>query len=126
MSIWGTAMSERNSQKESYTSNHIPPLDRWLYGLLSAGLLLYGAYGVFVDDLHIPVKRGPGLHLHGLAAWLTFAAMICAALGMTSVIVDHFDTRNNETNYRLFAMLMTWGAWALFIAGSVLWLVDQQ
>ncbi len=82
-----------------FTPNHIPPRERWFYGLLSAALLLYSAYGVIVDDLYIPV------------------------LGMTSVIVDHFDNRNNETNYRLFAKVMTWGAWTLFIAGSVLWLI---
>jgi hypothetical protein len=119
-------MSERNGQTDSYTPNHIPPRDRWFYGLLAAALLLYGGYGVFVDDLYIPVKRGPGLHFHGLTAWLTYAAMICAALGMISVIVDHFDTRNNETNYRLFTKLMTWGGWGLLIAGSLLWLVEQE
>ena len=97
-----------------YTPNHVPLGLRLFYLALSLGLLAYGTFGLWTDDLFIPAKRGPGTHLHGLAAWLMFAAMACAALNMLSVIVDHFDTRNNETNYRRFARLAFWAGWVFF------------
>ena len=63
-----------------YTPNHIPVWTRVFYGLASAGLILYGAFGLWIDDLYIPGKRGPGTHLHGPAAWLMAAAMLMGSL----------------------------------------------
>ena len=40
-----------------------------LLALLATG---YGAYGVIIDDLYLPSKRGPGTHYHGVAAQLFF------------------------------------------------------
>ncbi len=83
--------------------NHIPESERWWNGFLSFLLLSYGTYGLTVDDIYIPGKRGNGMRFHGVAAWLVYGAMVSAAANMISVIVDHYDKRNNETNYRLFA-----------------------
>jgi len=87
----------------SISPNHIPESERWWNGFFSFLLLSYGTYGLTVDDIYIPGKRGNGMHFHGLAAWLVYGAMVSAAANMISVIVDHYDKRNNETNYRLFA-----------------------
>ncbi len=83
--------------------NHIPEGERWWNGFLSFLLLSYGTYGLSVDDIYLPGRRGPGMHFHGVAAWLVYGAMVTAAANLISVIVDHYDKRNNETNYRLFA-----------------------
>lgn len=86
-----------------YTPNHIPAGTRVLYIVVSVALIAYGIFGLWIDDIFIPGKRGTGVHLHGLAAWLMFAAMVLASLNLLSVVVDHFDQRNNETDYRRFA-----------------------
>lgn len=40
------------------------------------GLFAYFLYGAISGDLYLPGKHGPGVHLHGLPAWLvTFAPL---------------------------------------------------
>ena len=49
-----------------------------------------------------------------------YGAMTCACLVMLSVVLDHYDRRDNERRYRVFAV---WGesvGWTLF-ALSLLW-----
>ncbi len=91
-----------DQEPAAYTPNHIPFGTRVFYLLVGLALLAYGSYGLWIDDIFLPAKRGPGTHMHGPAAVAMAAAMALAAVNMLSVIVDHFDQRNNETNYRLF------------------------
>jgi hypothetical protein len=46
--------------------------------------------------------------------------MICACLVMLSVVVDHYDERNNETNYKLFADIFKYLGWAFFILSLIM------
>jgi len=103
-----------------HTPNEIPAGERWSSVGLSVFLLLYGGWGVGRNDLYVPGKRGPGVHLHDGAAWLLFAAMICASAVMLSVVADHYDRRDNERHYRAFATWFRWLGWVC--AGlSMLW-----
>lgn len=111
-----------NDAPAPYTPNHIPAGQRWLYGVLSAAAIAYGSYGIWWDDIFIPGKRSSGIHFHGLAAWLVFAGILCLAANFLSVIIDHFDTRNNETNYRLFARVTAWAGWISYISALLLFL----
>lgn len=86
-----------------HTPNHIPAGERVRNAIFSVLLLAYGSYGVWINDLYIPGKRSKGIHLHDVPAWIMYGAIICACLVMLSVVVDHYDQRNNETNYKLFA-----------------------
>lgn len=103
-----------------HTPNEIPAGERWSSIGLSVFLLLYGGWGVGRNDLYVPGKHGPGVHLHDGAAWLLFAAMICASAAMLSVVADHYDRRDNERHYRTFAALFRWLGWAC-ASMSVLW-----
>ncbi|WP_370848775.1 hypothetical protein [Novimethylophilus kurashikiensis] len=103
-----------------YVPNKIDPSTRTWNIFLSTCLLLYGTVGVYVDDIYIPGKRTPGTHFHGEPAWLLYAAMICASLNMLSVVVDHYDIRNNEINYKRFAKVTQFLGWGLFILALVL------
>jgi hypothetical protein len=96
-----------------YISNHIPVSVRRWNLILSAVLLAYGGIGIWIDDLYIP-GRTRGVHLHDVPARVMYAAMICAALNLLSVVIDHYDIRNNETNYRLFARITQVLGWILF------------
>jgi hypothetical protein len=102
------------SGKSHYKPNHIPLSLRWYYGAASSAALAYGKYGVWIDDLYMPGKRGRGVHFHGLDAWLMYGALFCLVANFLSVIVDHFDQRNNERNYRLFAKSSAWLGYGLF------------
>jgi hypothetical protein len=87
-------------------------------------LLIYGGIGLWIDDIYIPGKRNGGAHLHGPAAWAMAAAFAMGALNLLSVVADHFDRRNNETNYRLFGKLTAWVAFGLFGLALVLYVVN--
>jgi hypothetical protein len=102
------------TETTSYTPNHIPLSHRWGYGLLGAAVMAYGSYGLWVDEIFLPGKRGRGMHFHGIDAWLLYGAILCLAANCLAVIVDHFDTRNNETNYRRFAKVTALLGYGLF------------
>jgi hypothetical protein len=109
-----------------YLPNHIPSEERIVHSIGSLLLLAYGSYGVWVNDLYIPGRRSRGIHLHDAPAWIMFGAIICACLVMLSVIVDHYDRRNNETNYRLFARAFTGVGWILFALSLVFGFIRQE
>src|SRR4051812_48569937 len=101
-----------------YSPNRIPASTRAWNAVLSIVLIVYGAYGLYVDDLFIPSKRG-GLYFHQEAAWVMYAAMICAALNLLSIVVDHYDERDNENNYRLFAKVTQIAGWIFFATAII-------
>jgi hypothetical protein len=107
-----------------YLPNHIPAKSRWLHSIFATGILAYGAWGVWVDDLFLPGKRGPGIHLHGTPAWVMFGAMACASTLMVLVVVDHYDRRNNERGYKRAGEWLGMVMGALFVLALVLHLVQ--
>jgi hypothetical protein len=109
-----------------YLPNHIPAKSRWLHSIFATGIVAYGAWGVWVDDLFLPGRRGPGIHLHGTPAWVMFGAMACASLLMLLVVVDHYDRRDNERNYKAIASVISWVMGALFFTALGLHLVQAR
>jgi hypothetical protein len=91
-----------------YTPNHISLEARAWYLVVSSLLIIYSGASLAADDLFLwfPGSRRSGhvsVHLHGVPAWLAGLSILAAAATLLSVVVDHYDKRNNETNYRLFA-----------------------
>ena len=97
-----------------YIPNEIPKGERGISTLLSLLLLAYGSYGIWSNDLYLPGKRSRGVHLHDSPAWVMYGAVLCACLVMLSVVVDHYDRRNNERSYRVFANALKVIGWTLF------------
>lgn len=97
-----------------YIPNHITKGERAGYLIFSLLLLAYGTYGVWANDLYVPGRRSRGIHLQDSPAWMMYGAILCACLVMLSVIADHYDRRNNEKNYRLFADIFKVIGWMLF------------
>lgn len=100
--------------------NHIPASERITNTIFSILLFAYGTYGVLVNDLYIPGRRSKGVHLHDVPAWIMYGAIICACLVMLSVVVDHYDKRNNERNYRLVANIFKYLGWGFFILSLIM------
>jgi predicted RNA-binding Zn-ribbon protein involved in translation (DUF1610 family) len=96
-----------------YTPSHISFGKRVFGILLSLGLIGYGLLGLLADDLYLP-GSGPGIHLYGTPALLMCIAFICAAGVLLSVVIDHYDKRDNERYYRLFARLGRFAGWTFF------------
>lgn len=80
-----------------------------------------------MNDLIVPVnKRGPALHLQGAAAVVMFCALLAATANLLSVVLDHFDIRNNELSYRRFAFFTQTLGWLLFAAALVVHFVEDR
>jgi hypothetical protein len=107
-----SSVSTGNSTR--YTPNHIPYKGRVLSIIFSTLLLGYGIVAFVIDDLYLPGRRSGGMHLHGNSLYIMLAAFACAAANLVSVVVDHYDRRNNETNYRRFARVTRILGWLLF------------
>ncbi|KAB2901619.1 MAG: hypothetical protein F9K31_01255 [Dokdonella sp.] len=110
--------------KRRYTPNHIPKSERTTNIIFSVFLFAYGSYGVYINDLVVPGKRSSSVHLHDVPAWIMYGAIICACAVMLSVVVDHYDRRNNETNYRWFANIAKYVGWTLFVLSLILAIRD--
>lgn len=88
--------------------------------LVSLFLLGYGGHGLIVDGLYIAGMRWSGLHLHGFAALSMSIAMLFAIAMLLAVVLDHHDTRDNESSYRRFSNLMKYAAVSFFVLSLVL------
>lgn len=109
-------------KENNYTPNHIPVKERVENIIGSIFFVAYGAYGVWSNDLHLAFgRRSPGIHLHDIAAWLMFAASICGCVVLLTVVVDHYDQRNNETNYKKIADVFKKSGIAFAILSILAW-----
>jgi hypothetical protein len=115
----------RYDENGRYIANHIPPGERTGHIVMSLLLLAYGSYGVWANDLYIPGKRSRGMHLHDVPAWIMYAAMVCACLVMFSVVIDHYDRRDNERRYRAVAAIGEFVGCSLFVV-SLLWAIFER
>ena len=113
-----------------YRPNRVPPKERFIFIVLSLFLIVYGSYGVLTDDLYIPTsgrrrysstpRPNSGMHLHGPAAWCIYLAILCAVACMISMVVDHYDERDNEIKYKQFAQITQLLAVAFMVLGVIL------
>ncbi len=90
-------------QTTEYTPNHITSDERAKCILYAFILIVYGTFGYLIDDIYLPSKHGRGSHFHGLSCLTMYVAFIFGAINFISVIIDHYDKRNNEINYQRFA-----------------------
>jgi len=100
---------------DKYKPNSIPAFTRHFNITASFILLTYGTYGIYVNDLYIPGRRGRGAHLQDEAALIVYAAFICACIVMTSVVIDHYDKSDNEHKYQSAGRLFKYLGWGFLM-----------
>lgn len=101
-------------------ANHIPSSERVVYIILSGIIVSYGTAGILHDDIYLPGKRGRGTHFHGEPAWLLYLSFLFLAMNLLSIVIDHYDKRNNQTNYKKFARITEGLAFVFFLLALVL------
>ena len=109
-----TKAQRDKTRRKPYLPNNIPTRTRVFNFCASVFLLAYGCYGLWRNDVYLPGKRSAGVHLYDEAAWLMLAAFVCAAAVMFSVVLDHYDERNNEARYQRAAQVLRWLGWTFF------------
>jgi hypothetical protein len=98
----GSESSPSNEDK-SWKPNSVTLAERVVNLLLALVLLAHGASGFLYSKLVVsPPRQAMALTLLDGSAWLMAAAMITGAFLLLSVVVDHYDKRNNEKWYRAF------------------------
>jgi hypothetical protein len=108
----------------TYVPNTIPLKTRIWNIALSVALLVYGTYGVVTDNFVLPAKRGT-LTLYGYPAWVMYGALLCLMANLAAVVVDHYDTRDNETRYKAFETFARRAGWTLYVAALILGFVKH-
>ena len=110
--------------RSGHTPNHIPKSERWLNAVYAIAIIALGTIGLITGELLLPGRRssGPtGVALQGPAAWVMYAAMVCACVVLLSVFADHYDRRNNEISYRRFAQVGKILGWSFFFLSLALY-----
>ncbi len=110
-------------QGDVYVPNYIPWKARVTNFFFSVALLAYGGIGLYIDDLYLPGKRGNGIHLHGIHAWLMYGAFLAASVSMLAVVADHLDHRPNEGIYKATEKYAGYAGWGLFGLSLIAWLL---
>jgi hypothetical protein len=117
---YGKIPSHKKSLKR-YFQNTVPLQARLLYIVSSLGLIINGIIGIVENDLVLPRgKRMPYIHFHDEPAIFVFGACMCAAVIMISVVFDHYDERDNESEYLKFQVIVGSLGAILFSIG-ILW-----
>ena len=80
---------------------------------------LYAGFGLYIGKVAIPV-RVRAYTFEGIATFVLAAAMFMAILNMLSVVIDHYDKRNNEHSYEQFARITYILGWVLFVVATIL------
>lgn len=102
-----------------YLPNHISKKERIRSLVFAVFLLVYGIWGLIAGGICFAPDGENGLHLHGWPCWIMFAAFIAGAANLISVIVDHYDRRNNEIHYHMFAFYTRIAGICLFMTAWV-------
>jgi hypothetical protein len=99
-----------------YKPNRVSRSERAFNLVLAVVLLAYGVTGLVTHSIRINNRNSLIAHLEGGPAWLMAAALLLGASVFASVVVDHYDTRDNERYYRAFRWVATRLGWALVAA----------
>jgi hypothetical protein len=87
-------------------------------GIALGALFIYCLHGAMVGDLAIYFRDGPGVHLHGLAAWLVTLSptLIGASLSIRYGLIE--VSSDNARKATELALMI--GGGALFVLAPVL------
>lgn len=108
-------------KQRKYKPNEIPRRLRTWYIISSIVLISYGTYCVANNAMYLPAKRRiTPLAIHGFPMWFTYLAFLSASANLISVVIDHYDRRDNEINYKKFAAITSKLGWFSFAMSILL------
>jgi hypothetical protein len=103
-----------------YTPNHLSALERFAALFWAAGLIGFSIVGWSRGEIPVVGGKGAGVMVGGAGLWVMLSANLLLAAAALVAVVDHYDRRNNERQYRrAFGILGIAGVGAL-ILGVVL------
>ncbi|MGZ3240955.1 MAG: hypothetical protein ACXWJK_11470 [Burkholderiaceae bacterium] len=115
--LWRLAGDDNESREDQIKHSdpgQLPLPIRIIYVALSFLLLYCGLHILYAGSIYISSSRGKGLSFSGYEVWLLFAALLCAAVGMLSAVIGHYDKKTKRVVYANIAAVTKWLAWILF------------
>jgi hypothetical protein len=110
------AVGQAFSDGADYTPNHLHPLERFAALFWACGLIGFSFSGLSEGEVPIVGGRGSGIYVGGAAKWMMIAGNLMLAAAALVAVVDHYDRRNNERQYRqVFGALGVGGVLALVL-----------
>lgn len=97
-----------------YVPNEIPLKKRMFNSLFSLAIIFYGGYGLYINELWVPIAKRTAVVLSGVSAVLMFAAIVCASVMLIAEVIDHYDKRDNEHTYYKVALYFKYVAYSGF------------
>ena len=86
---------------EEFKPNHIPKKIRMFNLIWACVFIGFAIYGWLSGYLHWPGRAGSsGVTFTSLGLVFFISALISAALNALLTVIDHYDKRNNETQYK--------------------------
>jgi uncharacterized membrane protein len=93
-------------EDEPWKPNSISVSERVFNLVLAIALLVQGVIGFYFAEVRLtPPKQKAAILFREGPAWLMAAAMVVGALVLISVVIDHYDRRQNEHAYKSFRWL---------------------
>ncbi|WP_281559948.1 hypothetical protein [Thalassomonas sp. RHCl1] len=94
-------------KNSTYIPNYIPKSERIINFIWGICLVIYAIYGYFMGELYMPGRRGTeGTTFTGDNLVMIIVAMFLGALNLFITIVDHYDKRDNEKNYKFISRII--------------------
>lgn len=94
--------SSQSKESRIHTPNHIPLKERFwcCVAIVVYGILCY--LGFVEGKVYIPGgKHSPGWYISGASGfWFAELSHWCMIASFITIIIDHFDKRANELNYK--------------------------
>lgn len=88
-----------------YIPNKLPFSHRVRNIILSIVLIMYGGYGVYVNNLYLPGSIG-GFHFQDNLAVTIYVALVLGAISFILEVVDHYDERDNQRVYQFWGITL--------------------
>jgi hypothetical protein len=119
-----TSRGDAAKRERPWRPNSVSLGERIFCVLVASVLLARGASGFLYARLEVsPPRQRTALLLQGGPAWLMAAAMVIGACVLLSVVIDHYDRRNNERVYRIFRRVSVALGLCLIAASLVSYLI---
>lgn len=117
-----------DTRTANHRSNYIPLHQRIIATICGLGFLIYGIWGVSMNDLPLPFgSRGNAfvVHLNGIFKYIGFFGLFCLFCESISFIIDHYDKRNNESTYKRIQESLEKLAFSFYCISALLQLIWQ-
>lgn len=113
-------MAKTYTKIPKWRPNFVPLATRILNIAFAFLLIAYGLAGVFRGSFKVvPPKSKTGLVLYDQPAWLFATAIFIGVVVLLSVVIDHYDKRNNERRYLVFKRVAVGAGLFLLLAALV-------